>query len=175
MLGDLLKTGLRTVIGAATGGLSEGIFSLVEGVFGNDISPEQKALLKQKAIEYERERELAIMKAADDAEKNVTKRAALLEGTAKDLSAMGWFGRPIVFLRGCQRPAWGFFTMFLDYKWLTGGLQVASENIVVADEQMGVMLIVINVLVLGFLFGERTVKNLTPLITQVFGKTQPQK
>jgi len=30
-------------------------------------------------------------------------------------------------------------------------------------------MISINILVLGFLFGERTIKNLSPLIIQVFG------
>jgi hypothetical protein len=38
------------------------------------------------------------------------------------------------------------------------------------SEQQQTALIVINVLVLGFLFGERAVQNLTPMIVQVFGK-----
>lgn len=167
-IAKLIKGGLRTVAGVATGGISEGIFNIAEEIFGDDMTLEQSASLKAKAMDFQREKEREANLAADQAEQNVTERASQLEGTAKDLLALPFVGRFVIFARGCQRPAWGFFTMYLDYKWLTGGLQPAGENITVADDQMGVMLIVINFLVLGFLFGERAVKNLMPLIMQVF-------
>ncbi len=174
-IGNLISKSLRAVAGVATGGLSEAVLSIVDEVVGDDMPPDQRARLKEKAMDLEHQRQMAAQQAANDAEKNVTERAKELEGTAQDLMALPIVGRVIIFLRGCQRPLWGFFTMFLVYKWMTGGLQPASENLVVADEQMGVMLIVINILVLGFLFGERTVKNLTPLIMQVFGNRQSNK
>ena len=40
------------------------------------------------------------------------------------------------------------------------------------SEQQQTAMIVINILVLGFLFGERTIKNLEPLIIKVFGKVK---
>ncbi len=39
---------------------------------------------------------------------------------------------------------------------------------------VNVAMIVINVLVLGFFFGERALKNLMPMIAQVFGKGAAQ-
>ncbi len=52
--------------------------------------------------------------------------------------------------------------MYLDSVWFAGSGAAFTEK-----QELG--LIVINLLVLGFLFGERTVKNLEPLIIRVFG------
>ncbi|WP_230413519.1 hypothetical protein [Zooshikella ganghwensis] len=64
----------------------------------------------------------------------------------------------MLFLRGAQRPVWGFATLYLDLCWFaTWQLTVQQET----------ALTLINVLVLGFLFGERAIKNVMPLIMQV--------
>lgn len=85
-----------------------------------------------------------------------------MEGTASDLKTIPILGPIVLFLRGVQRPFWGFGTFYFDYKWFT-----AADSY---DEQQQTALIVINMLVLGFLFGERAIKNLEPLIVKVFAK-----
>ena len=97
-----------------------------------------------------------------EATSQLDKRIAEQEGTAKDLKTVPIIGTLIIFLRGAQRPAWGYATLWMDFKWF---FEVHTFT-----EQQQTAMIVINILVLGFLFGERTIQNLTPLIIKVFGK-----
>jgi len=91
------------------------------------------------------------------------RRTEALEGTAADLKSMPVLGRLMLFLRGAQRPVWGFAALWMVYHqpfsgaWTLSGRQ---ESILMA----------ITVLVLGFLFGERAVKNVAPIMGQFFGK-----
>ncbi len=81
-----------------------------------------------------------------------------MEGTEKDLLQIPVLGRIMLFLRGCQRPIWGFVILYIDLcvfsgKWeLTEGSTTESAFWVV------------NALVLGFLFSERAVKNVMPRV-----------
>lgn len=142
------------------GGVVETIADTVKSYFPPSMSDKEKAELSARIAEAEHKRERELMAMAMKADHEVTERAAQLEGTAKDLAALPVVGRLILFLRGCQRPVWGFATMAMDWLWFTAWK---------LDEQQQTALIVINVLVLGFLFGERTVKNLQPLLVQIFG------
>lgn len=149
--------------------LSGGIFSeakeLITDYFPPDMNEQQKAELNIRLEELAQKKQKQIMDAAADAEKTLNQRISQHEGTAKDLLAMPVLGRCVIFLRGVQRPAWGFFTMYLDYVWLTSASSAYTE-------QQQTALIVINMLVLGFLFGERTIKNLEPLLLKIWGKGQ---
>lgn len=145
-----------------SGGLFGKVVDTVKEYFPPDMNPEQRAELEIKLRQIEHEQTVEINKALSDAEMKLNQRIAEQEGTAGDLLQMPILGRLILFLRGVQRPMWGFFTAYLDFVWFT-----TSTNY---TEQQQTALIVINVLVLGFLFGERTIKNLSPLITQVFGR-----
>ena len=164
---------LLTKIGDALGGsLFGSVKDLVTSYFPPDMSPEKKAELQQKIEELEFNRQLAILNAAADAEKTLNQRIAEYEGTASDLKQLPVVGRIVLFLRGMQRPVWGFFVMYLDYQWFTNPSTklLDGQAVQAFTEQQQTALIVINLLVLGFLFGERTVKNLEPLIIKVFGK-----
>ncbi|MFW5487372.1 MAG: hypothetical protein ACNI3A_02950 [Desulfovibrio sp.] len=142
------------------GDVVETIADTVKSYFPPSMSEAEKAELSARITEAEHKRERELMAMTMKADHEVTERAAQLEGTAKDLAALPVVGRLILFLRGCQRPVWGFATMAMDWLWFTEWK---------LDEQQQTALIVINVLVLGFLFGERTVKNLQPLLVQIFG------
>jgi hypothetical protein len=85
-----------------------------------------------------------------------------MEGTASDLKQVPFLGPIIIFLRGAFRPVFSYFTMYLDYRWFVHDTSKWTE------QQMTAM-IVINLIVLVFFFGERAVKNLAPLIARVFG------
>lgn len=122
----------------------------------------EKQELEIKISKYLLSKELQISRELGKASEQLDKRIAEQEGTASDLKSIPILGPIMLFLRGCQRPLWGFFTMYMDYEWLLGAKSFS--------EQQNTAMIVINILVLGFLFGERTIKNLEPLIIRVFSK-----
>ena len=114
-----------------------------------------EAMLLLKEVTHRQELELA--KLAFEAEKELNNRIKDLEGTAKDLNQAGFLGKFILFLRGAQRPLWGYGVGFMDY-------MVFSGSWVLENDQMRSCFWVINLLVLGFLFGERAVKNVAPIL-----------
>lgn len=139
--------------------IKEGVMSY----FPPDMSPQQKAETELNIQKFLMEKEVQANKVLQDSAAQLDKRIAEQEGTAKDLKTIPILGPLILFARGAQRPVWGFATLWMDSKWF-------FEVGLVFSEQQQTALIVINVLVLGFLFGERAVQNLTPMIVQVFGK-----
>lgn len=141
-------------------GLFSGITELVKDYFPPDLSAAEKMELELKMREWAHEKELELQRLTNEATNLLNERIAQQEGTAKDLKGVPVLGTLILFLRGMQRPIWGFFTIYLDYSWFT-------TAVVYTDKQEG-GLILINILVLGFLFGERTILNLQPLIEKIF-------
>ena len=139
--------------------IKEGVMSY----FPPDMSPQQKAEAEMKVQEFLHRKEVEANKVLTDAAAQLDKRIAEQEGTASDLKAIPFLGPIVLFLRGLQRPTWGFLTMWMDTKWFFGTYTFT--------EQQQTAMIVINVLVLGFLFGERTIKNLEPLIIKVFARS----
>ena len=79
--------------------------------------------------------------------------------SAEDLNAIPVLGKLIIFLRGMQRPFWGFGVFYLDNRWFF--------SVDEFTDRQEITLLVINLLVLGFLFGERALKNLMPLFTKL--------
>jgi len=139
--------------------IKEGVMSY----FPPDMSPQQKAEAEMKIQEFLHRKEVEANKVLTDAAAQLDKRIAEQEGTASDLKGIPFFGTIVLFLRGLQRPTWGFLTMWMDMQWFFGTYTFT--------EQQQTAMIVINVLVLGFLFGERTIKNLEPLIIKVFARS----
>jgi len=144
------------------GSLFKEIKDGVMSYFPPDMNPQEKAEAELKIQEFLHRKQIEANEILNDSAKQLDKRIAEQEGTASDLKALPWLGRPILFLRGLQRPLWGFATMYMDNKWFFGGESFS--------EQQETAMIVINMLVLGFLFGERAIKNLEPLIVKVFAK-----
>lgn len=172
--GAIVGKTARAALGVLTGGLSDRVVEIVDAVTGGETSGltgEQKASLKVTIEQEITKRTQIANEAASDAERMVTARAAQLEGTASDLMQFGIVGRLVVFLRGAQRPVWGFGTLYMDYmvfsgQWTLGPEITVSEQGWPSDTEglRAVAFVVINILVLGFLFGERAVKNVMPLI-----------
>lgn len=146
------------------GSLFREIKNTVKEYYPPDLSPVQRAEMEHKLELFLHEKELESNRILNEAAAQLDKRIAEQEGTAKDLREIPILGSIIIFARGAQRPIWGFATLFMDFKWL---FQTYEFN-----EQQQTAMIVINVLVLGFLFGERTIKNLEPLIIKVFGNQE---
>jgi hypothetical protein len=136
-----------------------------EGVlayFPPDMTPQQKAELELKVQQLLHEKELEANRIIEQSAAALDKRIAEQEGRAEDLLQLGWFGKLMIGLRGVQRPTWGFATLAMDWQWFFGTYDF--------DEQQSQALLVINFLVLGFLFGERTLMKLEPLLVKVFAR-----
>jgi hypothetical protein len=143
-----------------SGGIVETAANTLKSYFPPDMSPEQLAEFELKMKELDTQMEQVVAKAENDAANLLNQRIAEYEGTASDLKAIPFFGPIMIFLRGLQRPVWGFATLYMDFLWF-------AEWATLTEKQESALMI-INVLVLGFLFGERAIKNVMPLITKLF-------
>ena len=154
---------LKKLTNFVGGSLFKEIKEGVMAYFPPDMSPQQRAEAELNVERFLMEKQAQANKVLQDSATQLDRRIAEQEGTAKDLKAIPVLGPLVLFARGAQRPVWGFATLWIDAKWF-------FESGLVFSEQQQTALIVINLLVLGFLFGERAVQNLTPMIVQVFGK-----
>ncbi|AMO58235.1 hypothetical protein GZ77_21135 [Endozoicomonas montiporae] len=153
-----IASGLSNVL---TGGLADTVYDAIKTYFPPDMPMEEKGkiMLDLKRLELEKKQQSD--QVLLDAEREITQRISELEGTAKDLRSLPIVGRMVLFARGSQRPIWGFYTIWLDYQWFTSWT---------LSEYQQKALIAINLLVLGFLFGERAVKNVAPWLIQAIEK-----
>lgn len=143
----------------AISGTNEGFLSkVVETVTDYFPDPKKKAEITAKLQELELERKRQEDEAIDRAANSLDSRIEKQEGTAEDLRALPLIGRLIIFARGAQRPIWGYATLWYDYQYFSGQIALSEEGTQ--------LLWIINFLVLGFLFGERAIKNIMPLVTK---------
>ena len=142
------------------GGLVDSMLDTVKAYFPPGMTPQQEAELKLELerLAFEKQKQADAMLA--DAERQVTERISLLEGTATDLRSVPIIGPIMLFMRGAQRPVWGFAVLYSDMMRFSGkwGLMTTQQESA---------LWVINLLVLGFIFGERAVANLAPVISDM--------
>ena len=142
-----------------SGGLGSAIVEGVKGYFPPSMSDKEKAELSLHIKDAADKQANEAARLANEAQKEFNNRIKGLEGTAKDLKAIPIVGPIVIFLRGCQRPVWGYATLYID-------LMVFSGKWTELTETQESALWVINLLVLGFLFGERAIKNIMPLVQQ---------
>lgn len=147
------------------GGLVSSVMDTVKAYLPPGMTPQQEAELRLELDKLAFEKQKQADAVISEAEKAVTERISLLEGTATDLRALPVVGPVMLFLRGAQRPVWGFATMWADGMWFSGQWGVLSQ-------QQESALWLINMLVLSFLFGERAVSNLAPIVSEMLSKRQ---
>lgn len=148
-----------------SGGFGSSVVDAVKEYYPPSMSEQEKAELDFRIQNAVDEKALKGQELTNEAQAEFNNRIAELEGTAKDLKAIPVLGPLMIFLRGCQRPIWGYSTLYMDLMIFSGkwsGLTDAQES----------ALWIINLLVLGFLFGERAIKNVTPLIERVIKTKQ---
>ena len=161
--------GLLSKIGNfLTGNLGGKIIDGVKEYFPPSMSDKEKADLELAIKRATDEHEIKLLTIAAEQDAEFNERIKEMEGTAKDLKQFGWLGRLIIFLRGCQRPVWGFITIYMDIMWFSGKWPEMTQ-------QQESALWMVNVLVLGFLFGERAIKNGMPVITKFMEAKKGQK
>lgn len=144
-----------------SGGFGSAIVDTVKEYYPPSMTPVERAELSMRINEAANRQANEAAKIANDAQAEFNNRIKEMEGTAKDLTAIPFIGSIIIFLRGCQRPIWGYSTLYIDF-------MVFSNQWKDMTETQESALYVINLLVLGFLFGERAIKNVMPLVSQYF-------
>jgi len=132
---------------------------IIDTVTGYIPSSEDKARLSMEITKIAHDQELELQKAGLEADKELNNRIKDLEGTAGDLIQAGWMGRIVLFLRGLQRPLWGYSTLYFIWKYYSGQLAHTQENYMLT--------LTLILLVGGFLFGERAIKNVAPFIKEM--------
>lgn len=168
-----------------------------KGIFGSvtdfidkrwppDMSPEEKVkmemLLKEFDSEQEKNRQdfqVKMGEITNQAEEQFNQRVKDLEGTVSDLKTVPILGTIVIFIRGALRPAWCLAAMYFDFMLLCGKWSVQLHTSDGGITPEGFMIIIINLLVLGFIFGERTLKNIIPaalpIIELIWGKGKTTK
>lgn len=143
-----------------SGGFGSTVVEAVKDYFPPSMSEQEKAELSFRIQTATDQKALKVQELNNKAQAEFNRRIAELEGTAKDLKSIPLLGPIMLFLRGCQRPVWGYSTLYIDFKVFSGawvGLTDTQES----------ALWIINFLVLAFLFGERAMKNVTPLVERI--------
>lgn len=154
---------LTKAVDFLSGGIGSKIVDTVKDYFPPSMSDKEKSELSIRISEAANKQANEAAKLANEASAEFNQRIESMEGTASDLKAIPFVGPVVIFLRGCQRPIWGYGTLYIDFMVFSGKWQTLTE-------MQESALWVINLLVLGFLFGERAVKNIMPLVSQYFGK-----
>lgn len=156
-----ILAGIKSFLG---GGLGEEIVGFVRDRWPAKMSQAEKAEMEQALAEFAHAKEVQLIELGIQQDEQFNKRTKELEGTASDLKTIPVLGPIVIFSRGMFRPMFAYFTAYLDLVWFTTATGWS--------EQQNTAMIVINIIVLTFFFGERAVKNLAPLIAQVFGGKQ---
>jgi hypothetical protein len=152
------------IVDMAGGSIVDTIVNTAKDYFPPSMSDQEKSELQLKLSQTAHAQELSLLQATNHMEAEFNTRIKDMEGTASDLKQFGWIGKIIVFLRGLQRPVWGFATLYMDFKVFAG------EWTLVDGSKQDLAFFAINLLVLGFLFGERAIKNVGPIIERMINK-----
>lgn len=143
-----------------SGGFAKEAVKAIEAYFPPDLNPEKKAQIELAMENFSLQKQAQFDAARQQAEKDLNDRIAMYEGSASDLKSLPVLGSVMLFLRGAQRPVWGFATLYLDYGVFSGLWKLN-------DPLISNAFWVVNFLVLGFLFGERAVTNIMPFMIQM--------
>jgi len=152
------------IIEFLTGGFATKLVDTVRAYFPPSMSDADRKAFELKLTEITHQHELELLQEVNSAEAEFNQRIKDMEGTASDLSKVPYLGSTILFLRGCQRPAFGILVLIMDYQIFSGGWNIPDGS------RLESAFFAINILVLGFLFGERAVKNIMPIIQKMGGK-----
>lgn len=157
------------VVDFLSGGLGGKIVDAVKDYFPPSMSDKEKTQLSLAIQQAARDHEIRLLEFASRETEEFNNRVRDLEGTAADLNSAGFPGKIVMFLRGALRPIWGYIVIYMDYmvfsgKWKLSQLAQPSSGITAMDLQSAFW--IINFLVLGFLFGERAMRNVMPFFQQ---------
>ena len=152
---------LAAVTNALGGNIFESILKTVKDYFPPSMSDAEKAQAELAIMTVAANKDIQMAEVMREIQAGYEQRMRDLEGTAADLKTIPIVGHIVIFLRGLQRPLWGFGVLYLDY------MVFAGEWRILENSRQDFCFLVINFLVLGFLFGERAMQNVAPLIERL--------
>ena len=152
---------LDKVIGMFGGGILDSVIDVAKSYFPPSMTDKEKAEAELAMMAVKADTELKLSGMMRDIQEMYENRIRDMEGTAGDLKTIPIIGPIIIFMRGMQRPVWGFSVLYLDCMVFSG------EWVIVDGSRQDTAFLIINLLVLSFLFGERAIKNLSPLIERL--------
>ena len=109
---------LSRITNFVTGGsnsIAVKLLDMIDKRWPKKLNDQEKAELQLMLGEATHAQQIELLKIGTQEQLRFDERIMSLEGTASDLKAAGWPGRLVLFLRGAQRPAWGFFTLYMDF------------------------------------------------------------
>ena len=152
---------LEKIGGFLGGGLGTSIAQTVQAVAEGKTTVELAKLQIEKDVgDRENALKIAEIQADTEAQKEFSDRTRDMEGTAADLKSVPYVGAVVLFLRGAFRPLFAYFTAYLDWLYFYQTMPWT--------EKQQALVYAVNMLVLGFFFGERALKNVLPLVAKVF-------
>ena len=137
------------------------IIDTAKAYFPPSMSEAEKSQAELALVKVKAEAEVKLTEATQAIQASFDQRIRDMEGTAADLKSIPILGPLTIFLRGMQRSIWGFAVLVMDY------FVFAGEWHITPDSRQDTCFLVINFLVLGFLFGERAMQNLAPLLERL--------
>ena len=146
------------IVGALSGNLGSNILKGVKHFFPASMTAVEKGALELKIMEVSQTQEILLLKYAQDAQSEFNDRIKAMEGTAAEIKSIPLVGPAIIALRSVLRPLISIFVIVLDYQIFSGAWSWNTE--------LKPVFVALNVLVLGFWFGERMVKNVMPLFVK---------
>ena len=164
------------IIDFVSGGVGGKIVDAVASHFPPSMSEKEREEMKLVVVQASRQYETELLRIAQQEQVAFNSRIKEMEGTASDLNKAGWPGKIVLFMRGAQRPIWGFAVLIMDFMVFSGRWNLVGKAVVTAGTATGAASAapvasnfdlqsafwVINFLVLGFLFGERAMRNVMP-------------
>jgi len=154
-----------------SGGVGSKVMDIIDRQFPGKLTAQERAELDLSLQRLDAEREKEGNKVIMEASKALNARIAEYEGTAADIKSMFIVGPLVIMIRSLFRPICSYVTLYLDYYYFVLGGSIDWQD------GTSTLLLVINLIVLGFWFGERTIKNLMPLFMAWLdgSKRQPKR
>jgi len=151
---DFLKAVVQTISGGVPGLVTGIVDKYVTGM-----DPQKRASMEAEILAASRKHEVDLIAKATEAQVAFNQRIADMEGTAKDLKGFPVIGPLLIGVRGMLRPAVIIFTILLDYQVFSGAWASAPDGEALYTSRVFWL---INLLVFGFIFGERGLQNVLP-------------
>ena len=151
----------QKILGFLSGGFAEKGLGLIDKVIKDKDQAERlKAEFQTLVQTQDDEFRKMLIEQETELERQFNQRTISMEGTARDLESIPIAGPIVIFLRGAYRPLFAYFVAYLDFVYFVTGMHWS--------ETQESLLWAINLLVVSFFFGERAIKNVMPVITQMF-------
>ena len=144
------------LVDVVTGGVGDRVLDVIERQFPGKLSASEQAALQKELALIDNAKAVEANTAIQEAAETLNRRIAEHEGTASEIKDIWVIGPLIILARSMFRPTCSYVTLYIDYQYFKAPKAF--------PEDAGTLLLVMNFIILGFWFGERTVKNLMPII-----------